>query len=125
VGYQLVFWREESGLALDARTTYAEVLHGRRVRGLLDLPADALLAALVDAFPGSVREPNSSGREWLHWRSEDAASTFEVEWLTQHSVAECRPLVPEVANRIIEIADGFDCPLFDPQTGKRFAAGAS
>jgi hypothetical protein len=61
----------------------------------------------------------------VHWSSEDASSTFEVEWSTQHFVAECRPLVPEVGNRIIEIADGFDCPLFDPQTGERFAAGAS
>ena len=59
------------------------------------------------------------GYEWFVW--EGSNSMFEVWWSAFHVLVIMRPLDEDNANRLIDLAAAFDAPLYDPQTGERFA----
>jgi hypothetical protein len=85
------------------------------------LPVEAFLSRLMQTFPSAVREPNGEA-EWLDWSSSNARSGFQIEWTSQCVWASLRPLNEDDANRIIDVANEFDCPLYDPQMNKRFGS---
>jgi hypothetical protein len=118
VSYDLCFWSERPGVRLPAQTVYERLLDGRAVDGLVPLAVDNYLAALAHAFPVGLREPNGQS-EWFVW--EGADSMFEVWWGPAHVLVTMRPLNEDNANRLIDIAASFRMPLYDPQTGERFA----
>ncbi|HET6870387.1 MAG TPA: hypothetical protein VFH80_31025 [Solirubrobacteraceae bacterium] len=118
MSYDLCFWSERPGAGLAPQTVYEKLLAGGDVDGLLQLPIDAYLEALAKAFPGGRREPNGAG-EWFVWEGSD--SMFEVWWSAVHVLVIMRPLDEDSANRLIDLAALFGAPLYDPQTGERFA----
>ncbi|MGN6866906.1 MAG: hypothetical protein ACTHMY_00730 [Solirubrobacteraceae bacterium] len=118
MGYDLCFWSERPGLGLAPQTVYETLIDGSDVDGLLPFPIGAYLEALAKAFPGGTREPNGTG-EWFVW--EGSNSMFEVWWSAVHVLVIMRPLDEDSANRLIDLAASFGAPLYDPQTGERFA----
>jgi hypothetical protein len=95
-----------------------QLLAGEAVDGIVPLDTEAFLGALADAFPNGKREPNGAF-EWFVW--EGPNSVFEVSWSPLHVLVTMRPLNEDNANRLIDIAAAFGMPLYDPQTGERFA----
>jgi len=121
MSYQLVFWQREVGVGANAPAVYEALMDGGTVDGLRPLPIEDMAAAILAAFPTSVREPNGPSSEWIDWVSEDQHTAFQVEWSPQHVCIDLRPQNNDVANRLIDIVSGdFGCPLYDPQTGERF-----
>ena len=118
MSYDLCFWSERPGARLAPQTVYAKLLDGGDVDGLVPLPIDAYLEALANAFPGGTRELNGTS-ECFVW--EGSSSMFEVWWSVVHVLVFMRPLDEDNANRLIDLAASFDAPLYDPQTGERFA----
>jgi hypothetical protein len=96
------------------------LINERTVEGLATLPIASILTELVVALPGSVRESNGGGLEWIDWVSEDDQSGVQIRWSDVHVFADCRQASYEVVNRIIAVLAGFGCPLYDPQVDKRF-----
>jgi len=119
VSYDLVFWRQDAAEDRPPQMLYEAFLERQRVEGIAELPVDAFLERLMQAFPSLVREPNGDG-EWLDWTSPDGRSGFQVEWTSQCGWATLRPLDEDCANRIIDVANDFGCALYDPQTDERF-----
>jgi hypothetical protein len=120
VSYDLCFWREQPALHLEPQAAYDALMEERDVEGLLPLPIEDYLTAVAEAFPAAVREPST---DLLVWQSEDQKQMFEVTWSPVHVGVSLRPLQPDNANRLIEIAANFGARLHDPQTGERFGAG--
>ncbi|MGZ4184117.1 MAG: hypothetical protein ACXVUE_02780 [Solirubrobacteraceae bacterium] len=118
MSYSLCFWSERPGAHVAPQTVYERLVEGSEVDGLLPLSIDAYLVALANAFPGGTREPNGTS-EWFVWEGSD--SMFEVWWSSIHVLVIMRPLVEDNANRLIDLAARFGAPLYDPQTGERFA----
>jgi hypothetical protein len=119
VSYDLAFWRQDNPDERPPRELYEMFLEGQRVNGIPELPVEAFLAKIMQAFPSAVREPNGDA-EWLDWSSEDGRSGFQVEWTPQCVWASLRPLDGDRANRIIDVANQFGCAAYDPQTDERF-----
>ena len=122
MGYQLVFWQRDAG-AGDARSVYEALIDERRVEGLRPLPIGPILSKILSEFPDAVRGPNGPSSEWIDWVSGDGTSSFQVQWSDEHVLVECRGVSNDIGNRIVDALDGFDCPLYDPQTNERFDAG--
>jgi hypothetical protein len=119
VSYDLAFWRQDESDERPSRELYELFIERQRVNGIPELPVEAFLARLRQAFPSTVREPNGDV-EWLDWRSQDDQSSFQVEWTPQCVWVSLRPLDGDRANRIIDMANEFGCALYDPQTDERF-----
>jgi hypothetical protein len=120
VSYDLVFWRYQSGSRRDPASIYDELLSGATPEDLEELPLEPILSKILAAFPGARREPNGPDMEWIDWVSSDEDASFQVEWTTRYIVVSCRPLLHDIANRLIDIFDEVGCPLYDPQTEERF-----
>jgi hypothetical protein len=100
-------------------STYEGLASGQLVDGLTDLPVDQILANIIERFAGAVREPNGS-EEWVDWASANGLDSFQVTWSRQHYLVTCRHVHSDDMNRLIDIAPGFGCLLYDPQTSERF-----
>jgi hypothetical protein len=120
MSYDLVFWRQLNGYAGSPAETYTRLIERERVEGLADLDIEAMLGRLQQVFPTLVRERNGDAN-WATWVSENQQDSFQVEWTAQSVIVACRHVHTDDMNRIIDWAATFACPLFDPQTGERFA----
>jgi hypothetical protein len=120
VSYDLAFWRQASDMQSSPESIYeALVGGGHAVEGLFDLPIDEIMSAIVDNFPGAVRERNGPD-EWVDWVSANGKDAFQVTWSRQHFLVTCRHVHSDDMNRLIDIGASFTCPLYDPQTSERF-----
>ena len=120
IGYDLVFWKQVSEQDVVPSTVYRSLINGRSVDGLATLPIASILSELVAALPGSVRESNARGLEWIDWVNDDDQSSLQIWWSDAHVYVDCRGASYEVINRIIGLLAEFGCPLYDPQVDKRF-----
>ncbi len=118
MSYELIFWRQRPGAALDPYETYTALNDGKVVNGLMTLPIGDIVDAVTETFVGAVRERNGP-QEWVVWDHE--GKVLEMTWSSQHLRFDCRTLTGPEMNRVIDVAASFDCPLYDPQTGERFA----
>jgi hypothetical protein len=121
VSYELIFWQQDGSRALDPADAYQELMaRAGTVQGLTEIPVDAFLEELAAAFLGAAREVNGSG-EWLVWVGNKQQAVLEVTWSRQHVRADCLGLSGDDMNRVVDVAIGIGCPLYDPQSGERFA----
>jgi hypothetical protein len=119
MSYDLAFWQQESWMSEEPGRTYEALVSGAHVPGLATIPIEGMLADLLAAFPGAVREPNGMG-EWVIWISPNGQDMFEVAWSEYYMSVSCRHVHSDDKNRIIEVGIAHGCPLFDPQIGERF-----
>lgn len=118
---ELVFWQQGTSETFDPATVYTRPMDGLlRVEGLNEIAVDDFLDELSARFSGATREPNGTG-EWFVWARPDQKAVLEVTWSSQHVRADCRGMSNEEMNRVMDVAIGLRYPLFDPQTGERFA----
>lgn len=117
MSYDLCFWREQPGPRKDPRAVYETLVREHHVDGLLPLPIDDYLAAVVEAFPSAVREPASN---LLVWQSQDRKSMFEITWSPVHVHVSLRAIETDDGNRLVDPGARFGAPVYDPQTGERF-----
>ncbi|MDH3755137.1 MAG: hypothetical protein OEU32_14800 [Acidimicrobiia bacterium] len=121
VSYDLVFWRQHP---TEARTP-VEILQAIATgpgptEGLVPLPTESMIARLLEVVPSAERLPNGEG-EWIVCDGPDQSWSFQIEWSTTHFWASLRGAwTGATANKLVDVALEFDCPLFDPQTGERF-----
>ena len=120
IAYDLVFWKETGDPGVSPSVVYRSLIDGHSVVELETLPIETILSELIAALPGSVRESNTSGLEWIDWDSDDGLSSIQISWSNVHVYADCRSVSYEIVNRIIEVLAGFGCPLYDPQEDERF-----
>ena len=120
VAYDLVFWKQERSFQAEPHAIRDALASNEPVDGLLEIPVDEWMAAVVAAFPGATREPNGPNSELVCWISGDGKSSFQIEWSPIHVWITLRGVSTQDGNRLVDLAAGFGCPLYDPQTDERF-----
>jgi hypothetical protein len=113
VSYDLNFWRYQPGVVLDHQEVYDRLCDGNVVDGLLELPAERMLARVVVEFSDWDRLDD------LMFDGGDKGG-FQLYITPQLLRVDCYGLHVDHMNKLIEIAHEFQCPLFDPQVGRRF-----
>lgn len=101
------------------RSTYRALIEEREVEGIEPFPIGEFVAGLAAAFPEARRKQPTSTE--IFWLDANDALIFEVYWSDGYALAMMRPLNDSVANRIIDVGQLVDAPLYDPQVNERFA----
>jgi len=113
MSYDLNFWRYKPGRALKHEQVYEELCDGKTVEGLEEIPIDQFVARVIQEFADWERldETTFDGGDRGSFQLTTAPQSFRVD---------CYGMDGEDMNRFIEIANEFECPLYDPQVGQRF-----
>ena len=114
MSYDLDFWKYKPGVMLDHQQVYERLSDGQQVEGLCDLPIVDILQRVKIVFTDAGWEQLDE----LNWEGDDGA--FQIFTTPQFIRFDCYSMDGDDMNRIIDIADEFDCPLYDPQAGQRY-----
>lgn len=115
MSYDLDFWKQPPGFKISAQTVYERLSDGQSVDGLEDLPIEAMVQRIADAFADWDR------LDAMYWESSRGA--FQLFTTPQFLRVDCYGMERDDLNKLIGIAGEFGCPLYDPQVGRRFEAG--
>ena len=113
MSYCLNFWRYQDGVYLDNQEVYEKLSNGETIEGLEDIPISDILDRISDVFTNGWEKLDD-----LNWESGNGA--FQIFTTIQFIRIDCYGMEGEDMNRFIDIADEFNCPLYDPQARKRF-----
>lgn len=113
MSYDLDFWRYKPGVVLNHQQVYEQLSDGQTVDGLEELPINDILARVKEVF--------------ADWQQLDGANydggdrgAFQITTTPQLFRVDCWGMDGEDMNRFIDVANEFDCPLYDPQVGERY-----
>ena len=111
MSYDINFWKQERPLALSAQEIYERLNKKEPVEGLAKLPVDEILARLKTAFPDF--DPSESFP-----LARTSEGSIEFFWSDQHFRFDIRGICGD-CQMLVDIMTDFDCPMYDPQEGKR------
>jgi hypothetical protein len=117
--YDLFFWHQATVMSMPSRAIYESLRAHQPVEGLSALPIEGIVSKVVESFPSAVRGPHD-GRDSLVWRDDNGEDSFDMTWSSLHVRVECRQLALRHVTTVVDIAATFSCPLYDPQSGRRF-----
>jgi hypothetical protein len=113
MSYDLNFWKYKERIYLDNQDVYERLSNGDTVDGLEKLPIAKILQRVNSEFADGWEKLDE-----LNWESKKGA--FQI-FATDHFFRiDCYDMESEDMNKFIDIANEFDCPLYDPQVGKRY-----
>jgi hypothetical protein len=108
MSYDLNFWKQRPGLAIDPQSVYERLCEGERVEGLEDLPIEEIVSRIAETFVEGWERIDPS-----NWEASQGA--FQVSTTPQSFRVDCWGLTGEVMNRFIDICLEFGCRLYDPR----------
>lgn len=113
MSYDLDFWRYKAGVKLDHQKVYAQLSDGKRVDGVEDLPIDAVIRRVNEAFSDwqKLDDVTFDGGE---------RGGFQLFTTPQFFRIDCYGMSGEEMNKFVDIGNEFGCPLYDPQVSQRF-----
>jgi hypothetical protein len=117
--YELIFWHQGAMMAQSSRSIYESLIARHPVEGLSDLPIDDIVSRMMALFPSAVKERDREP-ETVVWQSDNGEDSFAITWSRQNLRVECRQMALQHVNTLVDIAASFSCPLYDPQSGRRF-----
>ncbi|MBW1803768.1 MAG: hypothetical protein JRJ85_23940 [Deltaproteobacteria bacterium] len=113
MSYDLNFWQYEDNVYLDNQDVYEKLSNGELVEGVVNIPVSEILKRLKDYFSDGWEQLDE-----LNWESEKGA--FQIFTTQQLFRVDCYDMDGEEMNKVIDIANEFHLPLYDPQVGKRY-----
>ena len=113
MSYDLNFWKYKEGIYLDNHAVYERLSDGEIVDGLEELPIDRIIQRVDSEFAIGWEK-----RDGLNWESKKGA--FQIFTTEQFFRIDCYDMEGDDMNIFIDIANEYDCPLYDPQVGKRY-----
>src|SRR5262245_57009613 len=114
MSYELNFWRYKSGVSLDDQKTYELLSDEQSIDGVETIPVGEMKKVVSEEFAKKG------------WKSLDADTweskkgTFQIFTTSQFFRVDCYGMQGEDMNIFIDVAYEFSCPLYDPQTRKRY-----
>jgi hypothetical protein len=116
MSYDLDFWRYKADVKFDHQTVYEQLSDGRRVDGVEDLPIDAIVRRVNELFADWERydDVTFDGGE---------PGGFQLFTTPQFFRVDCYGMSGDEMDKFIDIGNEFECPLYDPQVGRRFDGG--
>jgi len=113
MSYDLTFWKQSPEFSGSPQDTYEKLSEELPVSGLEALPIDEFKGRIMATFSGCAASERA-----INWEGKEGA--FQVTWSERHVRVDCYNLTEGAMNRLVDIALEFDCPLYDPQVGRRF-----
>ena len=110
--YALGFWKYGPDAVRDHQQTYERLSDGQGIDGLEKLPIRELIEGFKRQFPDWRRVDDAT------WQSDHGR--FQVFTTSQFFCVDCYGMDWQDMNKIMEVAEAFDCPLYDPQTDEWF-----
>jgi hypothetical protein len=115
MSYDLAFWKQKPTCSTPPSDIYRSLLDGTTVEGLETIPTATFVARVHQKFPGIVEDGGL-----VFWEG-GKQGFFEMYSSDQHVHFCCRQMSGDDMNKFIDIAAALQCPLYDPQNGKRYA----
>ena len=114
MSYDLDFWKYKDGVRLNHQRVYEHLSEGRHVEGLESLPISEIVVAVTKAF--------ADGWEHSDLETWDGGErgTFQIYTTPQFVRFDCYGMEGDGMNKLIDVATGFGCCLYDPQVGMRY-----
>ncbi len=114
MGIDLDFWKYKRGARKENEKVYEEVCcDGGIMDCLEELPVKDILKRV--------------GAEFADWTAvgekdyeKDGCGAFSISVTPQSVRFDCYDMSGEDMNRLMDVMQEFDCPLYDPQLGERF-----
>ncbi len=121
MSYDLYFWKQTTACLSAPENVIQRFLEGQAVEGIEPLPVELVIARIKNEFPGIAEErlETSDCPVQLIW-DDPSNGCFIALPCQQYLCIEAHQATGEVLNRLIDLANEFDCPLYDPQTNKRY-----
>ena len=113
MSYDLNFWRYKDGIYLDNQDVYEKLSNGKTIEGLEEIPISNILDRISEEFSNGWEQLDD-----LNW--EGGKGAFQIFTTNQFFRIDCYGMESENMNKFIDIANEFNCPLYDPQVGKRY-----
>jgi hypothetical protein len=120
VAYDLVFWKEVEGSDASPEDVYSALCEGRAVPQLVPIDPEPMLALVCAAFQGCERRNSTAGGEIIWQSVEGPRFGFQLFWDERHVNIRCQHVPDDLMNSMIDAALAIGCPLYDPQTKRRF-----
>ncbi len=113
MSYGLSFWKYKSGVTLNHQEVCEKLSDGDFVEGLEDLPISIITEQIELAFSQYFEKLDE-----FTWESDNGG--FQMYVTPQFLHFDCYQMTGDDMNKIIDIANKYGCPLFDPQEGRRY-----
>jgi len=117
MSYDLSFWKYSDGVSLNHHEIYLALSNGDEIEGIQSIDSEAIRQTVESEFlriGWSRLGPNDF---------ESDAGSFQLYHTEQLFRVDCYGMSGDDMNRLIDIAVGFGCRLYDPQVGERYGKG--
>jgi len=115
MSYDLDFWKYKEGTYLNNQVVYEQCSNEQIVDGLETIPIDLILTDIKTEFAAWNMEESN-----LDYENPSGKGAFHISYTTQFVRFDCYGMEGEDMNRIIDIMNKYDCPLYDPQVPQRY-----
>jgi hypothetical protein len=113
MSYDLGFWKYKEDIYGDNQLVYEHLSEGEYIEDIEELPVEEILERIAEAFSSWER----SGKYDFETEYD---GLFQVQMTSQFVRLDCYGMNEKDMNKFIDIMDGYDCPLYDPQLPQRF-----
>ncbi|CAD73707.1 hypothetical protein RB4304 [Rhodopirellula baltica SH 1] len=122
MSYDLYFWKQTSDCTLAPDVVIQRFSESQSVDGIVPMDTAAVIARLKAEFPTIAENPLGLDEcsVQLVWEHETDGCFIALP-CTTYLCIESHGASNEILNRLIDIANEFKCPLYDPQTNERYA----
>ncbi len=116
MSYDLNFWKYKKNIYLNHQEVYEKCSDEEIVEGLEELPLNLIIEAIKIEFEDwKINESNNFDIE-----NPNGDGSFQIFTTSQFVRFDCYRMNGDNMNRIIEIMDKYDCPLYDSQVSERY-----
>jgi len=112
--YELVFWNYIDGIYLNHQEVYEAIEEQQEVEGLEELPTSVILNRINSVFSKWERVDEYS------WKNNNGPGAFCVKTTPQSIKIDCYGTEGKTMDRLVDILEEYNCPLYDPQVPERF-----
>jgi hypothetical protein len=121
MSYDLLFWRDSSPSDDEPEWVAGELDAGRRPAHVASLPVEDVVAAIVKELGNIEVNRPSGGPIQLIWTAPDSSDCFICVPFDDYILLESHGATADILNRVLDVAHGFGCRLYDPQANTRYA----
>lgn len=115
MSYDLDFWKYKKDIYLDNQDTYEKCSDKQIVEGLEDIPIESIIKNIQQEYISwKMKESN------IDFENPNGKGAFQIFTTRQFIRFDCYGMEGEDMNRIIEVMNKYNCPLYDPQVPKRY-----
>lgn len=115
MSYDLDFWKYKKDIYLNHQEVYEKCSEEKTVEGLEDLPIDSILKDIQAEFIDWKNKESN-----IDYLNPKGNGIFQIFHTKQFVRFDCHDMEGEDMNRIIDIMDKYNCPLYDPQVPQRY-----